>query len=106
MPGGSWRDNPQKRILFDNGAYTIKFGTAATKGDPKTMFNCIGKDKATRSIAIGNEVLEKLNKGQINLNLSFPLIRGLLHESDIESVIWKQIFAQIGGKKKFDESSS
>jgi hypothetical protein len=69
------------------------------------MFNAIGKDKATRSIVIGNEVLEKLNKGQINLNLTFPLIRGLLHESDIETIIWKQIFSQFG-KKKFDEQTS
>ena len=105
MKSGTWRDVPQKRILFDNGAYSIKYGTAATKGDPKTMFNAIGKDKATRSVVIGNDVLEKLTKGQINLSLTFPLIRGLLHDSDIENVIWKQIFNQIG-KKKFDESNS
>jgi hypothetical protein len=105
MSGTTWRDNPNKRILFDNGAYSIKYGTAATKGDPKTMFNAIGKDKATRSIYIGNEVLDKLNKGQINLNLTFPLIRGLLHESDIETIVWKSVFSQFG-KKKFDESTS
>ena len=74
----------------------IKYGTAGTKGDPKTMFNAIGKDRSTRSVFIGNEVLHKLNKGQVNLNLTFPLIRGLLHESDIESVIWKQIWGIMG----------
>lgn len=105
MPGGSWRDNPHKRILFDNGAYNIKFGTAATKGDPKTMFNCIGKNEATRSVIIGNEVLEKLNKGQVNLNLTFPFVRGLLCDIEIESIIWKQIFNTFG-KKKIEEKSS
>ena len=103
--GSTWRDNPNKRILFDNGAYNIKYGTVATEGDPKTMFNAIGKDKSTFSFFVGNEVLEKLNKGHTNLKISFPLVRGLLHDSDIESMVWKRIFSQLG-KKKLDEKSS
>jgi hypothetical protein len=105
MPGATWRDNLNKRVLLDNGAYMIKYGTAATKGDPRTMFNAIGRDKNTKSLYMGNEVLDRLNKGQINLSLTFPLVRGLLHESDIETIIWKEVFNQIY-KKKFDAGSS
>lgn len=119
MSGTDWRSNPQKCILFDNGAYNIKYGTGATEGDPSVMFNAIGKDKSTLSFFIGNEVLEKLNKGQTNLTLTFPLVRGLLHDSDIETLIWKKIMSSLGGsggkgkaaksskkKSKVDESSS
>ena len=105
MPGGTWRDNPEKIILFDNGAYNIKYGTASTNWVPDTMFNAIGKDRSTLSLFVGNDVLEKLNKGQTNLSLTFPLVRGLLHDSDIEAMIWKKIFSSFG-KKKFDEKSS
>ena len=107
MPGGTWRDNPEKCILLDNGAYNIKYGTSATEGDPKMMFNAIGKDRSTLSFFVGNEVLEKLNKGQTNLTLTFPLVRGLLHDSDIETMIWKKVMSTFGKKKKgIDEKTS
>ena len=73
----------------------------------RQCLTALENNEATRSVAIGNEVLEKLKKGQNNLNLTFPFVRGLLSDIEIESVIWKQIFNSYTKKKDIiDEKSS
>jgi len=98
----NWRDAPQKRILMDNGAYKIKFSTAADK-EPMLCFNGVGKDRKSKNVYIGQKLWDELEAGHPNISITHPIIRGLLHDSDLESLIWKQCFQRI---KKFDEKSS
>ena len=57
--GSTWRESPQKRIIMDNGAYEIKF-SSVNEMKPLTIYNAVGKDKKTRSVFIGNKLLEEL----------------------------------------------
>ena len=100
--GPTWRDSLSKRILLDNGAYEIKFSNAS-EIKPSTMFNAVGKDKKSRNVYSGNKLLEELENGHSNIQITYPIIRGLLHDSDLETVIWKQIFSKF---KKLEERTS
>lgn len=100
--GPTWRDSLNKRIILDNGAYQIKFSTV-NEAKPQTIFNAVGKDRKTRAVYFGNKLLEELENGHPNIQLTYPIIRGLLHDSDIETVIWKQIFSRF---KKLEERVS
>ena len=100
--GPTWRDSLNKRILLDNGAYTIKF-SSANEAKPQTIYNAVGKDKKTRTVYIGNKLLDEMENGHTNIQITYPLIRGLLQDSDIETVIWKQIFSRF---KKLEERAS
>lgn len=102
MVGQSWRDNLSKRIIVDNGAYMIKFSSAA-ENKPQTIYNAVGKDRKTRNMYVGNKLLEELENGHSNIQITYPLIRGLMQDSDIETVIWKQIFSRF---KKLEEKAS
>jgi actin-related protein len=102
MVGQSWRDNLSKRIVVDNGAYMIKFSSAA-ENKPQTIYNAVGKDRKTRNMYVGNKLLEELENGHSNIQITYPLIRGLMQDSDIETVIWKQIFSRF---KKLEEKAS
>jgi actin-related protein len=62
---------------MDNGAYMIKF-SSATENKPQTIFNAVGKDKKTRNMYIGNKLMEELENGHSNIQITYPLIRGLL----------------------------
>jgi actin-related protein 6 len=100
--GPTWRDNLGKRILLDNGAQIIKYSSAAeTKA--QTVYNAVGKDRKTRNVYLGNKLWEELENGHPNLQVTYPVIRGLLHDSDIETVIWKQVFSKF---KKLEERAS
>lgn len=100
--GPTWRDNMSKRIVLDNGAYMIKYSTAA-EGKPQIMYNAVGKDKKTRNVYVGNKLFEELENGHSNIQLTYPVIRGLLQDSDIETIIWKQVFTKF---KKLEERVS
>ena len=52
---------------------------------------------------VGNKLLEELENGHSNIQITYPLIRGLMQDSDIETVIWKQIFSRF---KKLEEKAS
>ncbi len=67
------------------------------------VYNAVGKDKKSRAFFIGNKLLEELENGHSNISVTYPLIRGLLHDSDIETVIWKQVFGRF---KKLEERNS
>jgi actin-related protein len=49
---------------------------------------------------VGNKLLEELDNGHANIQITYPIVRGLLQDSDIETVIWKQIFSRF---KKLEE---
>jgi len=60
----------------------------------------VGKDRKTRNVYVGNKLFEELDNGHTNMQITYPIIRGLLQDSDIETVIWKQIFSRF---KKLEE---
>jgi actin-related protein len=100
--GQTWRDNLSKRIVVDNGAYMIKFSSAA-ENKAQSIYNAVGKDRKTRNMYVGNKLMEELENGHSNIQITYPLIRGLMQDSDIETVIWKQIFSRF---KKLEEKAS
>ncbi|CDW72015.1 UNKNOWN [Stylonychia lemnae] len=100
--GPTWRDSLSKRIILDNGAYEIKY-SAASELKPQKIYNAVGKDKKTRAVYAGNKLFEELENGHSNMQITYPIIRGLLHDSDLETVIWKQIFSKF---KKMEERAS
>jgi actin-related protein len=102
LVGQTWRDNLSKRIVVDNGAYMIKFSSAA-ENKAQTIYNAVGKDRKTRNMYVGNKLMEELENGHSNIQITYPLIRGLMQDSDIETVIWKQIFSRF---KKLEEKAS
>lgn len=73
---------------MDNGAYMIKFSSAA-ENKVQTIYNAVGKDRKTRNMYVGNKLIEELENGHSNIQITYPLIRGLMQDSDIETVIWK-----------------
>jgi hypothetical protein len=64
--GQTWRDNLNKRILIDNGAYMIKY-SSAHDSKPQTMYNAVGKDKKTRNVYVGNKLFDELEAGHANI---------------------------------------
>jgi hypothetical protein len=58
----TWRDSLNRRVLLDNGAYTIK-SSLATETKPHSCLNAVGKDKKTRAVFVGNKLLEELENG-------------------------------------------
>ena len=60
--GPSWRESLNKRILLDNGAYTIKC-SLAHETKPTQFFNAVGRDKKNRGVLIGNKLFEELENG-------------------------------------------
>ena len=73
----TWRDNLNKRIILDNGDYMIKYSTA-NETKPLMMYNAVGKDKKTRNVYVGNKLFEELDNGHGNIQVTYPVIRGLL----------------------------
>ena len=41
-----------------------------------------------------------MEKGQTSVVIQFPQAWGLLHDSDAETIVWKQVFSQIKKLKK------
>ena len=83
---GDWRTNPRKRILIDMGASELRISTALdTK--PLIVLNAIGIQKKTGQVYIGNDLKKALNLGTDNLTITRPIIRGLLHDSTLLSLI-------------------
>ena len=90
--GSTWRDSLSKRLLLDNGAYLIKYSNASSPDPkPQLMYNAVGKDKKGKGsqVYIGNKLWDELEGGRSGVQVTYPVIRGLLHDSDIETVIWK-----------------
>ncbi len=75
--GPTWRDNLSRRIIVDNGAYMIKY-SSASESKPSTIYNAVGKDRRTRNMYVGNKLLEELDNGHANLQVTYPIVRGLL----------------------------
>ena len=80
----------------------IKFSSASEQ-KPQTIYNAVGKDRKTRNMYVGNKLWEELENGHSNIQVTYPIIRGLLQDSDIETVIWKKIFSRF---KKLEERAS
>lgn len=92
----------QNTFLVDNGAYMIK-ASLAGQIDPHIHFNGIIKDRTGRSkTLVGNEAFKAMHDGTFNsrlMQIVHPQVRGLLQDSDIQSLIWKNVFSSLLSSK-------
>lgn len=99
--GQMWRENSAARVLLDCGAYEFKC-SLATEQKPHQVFNAVGRNKKTGKVYLGNKLREELDKGSQYLQVTHPMVRGLLQDSNLQTILWKQEFSKSFGKK-FDE---
>ena len=59
----AWRDNSQKRVLLDCGAYELKYSLGHSESKPIIAFNAAGRNKKTGKVYLTNKVREELDKG-------------------------------------------
>lgn len=74
---GNWQESSAKRVLLDCGAYELKY-SLATESKPHIVYNAAGRNKKTGKVYLGNKLREELDKGAQNLQITHPMIRGLL----------------------------
>ncbi len=99
----SWEDSKQRRICIDCGAQTLRIGLATDKQNPQCVLNAVGNTKrGGQKQLVGNKILDEYEKGN-QVVLGQPMARGLLHDSDLQEIIWQDQFQKI---KKFDASIS
>ncbi len=55
----------------------------------------VAKDKHSKAIYVGDQIENRAEHRR--LEFVYPMIRGLLHDSDLQEMLWKQSFAQLGG---------
>lgn len=87
VSAGTWRDSPHRRILLDNGAGTIKYSLGGAE-EPHSMTNAVGQNKRTGKVYFGNKLVDELDKGTAHIQVTNPVVRGLLHDSDLETQLW------------------
>ena len=75
--GATWHDSTSKRVILDNGAYELKCSLASAQ-EPHEVYNAVGKSKKTGKIYLGNKLRDELDKGAQNIQVTHPMIRGLL----------------------------
>ena len=103
--GAEWVSQANRRVIIDNGAGKIKC-SLASDSKPHEAMSAVGRNKKTQKLYIANKLRDELDRGsRHNIAITNPIVRGLWHDTDMLSVIWKQEFTKIGGKK-FDESES
>jgi actin-like ATPase involved in cell morphogenesis len=78
---------------MDNGAGIIKY-SLATANEPSLMVNAVGQNKRTGKVYVGNKLKDELERGTPHIHVVNPLIRGLLHDSDLETQIWNQCISK------------
>ena len=60
---GNWRENGNRRVLLDCGAYEMKYSLGSSEGKPTVAFNAAGRSKKTGKVYLGNKLREELEKG-------------------------------------------
>ena len=60
-------------------------------------FNGIVRDKAKNTLHYCNKALDLMHEGFETRTMSVvhPQVRGLLQDSDLQSMIWKNVFSQV-----------
>lgn len=97
----TWQTNPEKIILFDNGAYEIKHNTAGNVKYKKFQ-NAKFFEKANNASSLTSSVPFFINDisqdfpleniSSLGRNYLRPLSRGLLSDIDLQLDIWEKIF--------------
>ena len=91
---------PDRTLIIDNGAYTIKAGFATewpSQNDCYVVPNCIARDRGKR-IWVGSQ-LEKCNDfGEIAFRR--PVEKGYLVNWEAEKVVWDNTFLEGGTNLK------
>jgi hypothetical protein len=94
----SWRNNPEKIIFFDNGAYEIKHSTAGSK-KYKRFHNCKFFERQNNQINnTAPYFIEDIhadfpieNISSLGRSFNRPLAKGLLYDVDFQCDIWEKI---------------
>ena len=92
------RTRPDKTLVIDNGAYTIKAGYASSEPkfeDCETVPNCIARDREKRTW-IGSQLGKCKDFGEIVFRR--PVERGYLVNWEAEKAIWDTTFFDKGAK--------
>ena len=78
--------------------------STANEKQPTIVLNAVGqlKSKIKQKTLLGNRISDELEKGNLVLT-EHPVVRGLLQDSDMQALLWKEGFAKF---KKFDASQS
>ena len=88
-----WHTLPSRVVLLDNGAYQLK-SSLQTDSSPNIHLNAVIRDKHSRSVHISNRALEDGLNNSRQSKIVHPQVRGLLQDSDIQSVIWRECFGK------------
>jgi actin-related protein 6 len=96
----TWHSNPNKIILFDNGAYEIKHSTVNSisfnKFQNAKFFEKTSSSSLTSSAPFFIKDIKKNfpleNISNLSRNYLRPLSRGLLNDIDLQLDIWEKIF--------------
>ena len=104
MPARQSKNNerplPDRTLVVDNGAYTIKAGYASTDpkfGECEIIPNCIAKDREKR-IWIGGQLEKCKDFGEIVFRR--PVEKGYLVNWEAEKAIWDATFLERGASLK------
>ena len=99
----TWRDNPAKILLLDNGAFEIKHASANSKKYNKFQ-NAKFFERTSNSVSLNSsapffiqDIQKDFNMENISTlgrNFLRPLSRGLLNDIDLQLDIWEKIFQQ------------
>lgn len=100
------------RFLLDNGAYMIKasLGGPLEGADSVSFFNAVLKDKhgpKSSNIVIGNQALADILEGRFNpryQQIVHPQIRGILQDSNLQSLIWSDAVQDLLNKTQAGKS--
>lgn len=91
---------PEKTLVVDNGAFTIKAGYVGISGQPndcQVIPNCLARDREKR-VWVGSQLENCKDFGEIVYRR--PVEKGYLVNWEAEKAIWEQSFFDKGSKLK------
>ncbi|KMQ81927.1 actin family protein, partial [Lasius niger] len=83
--------HPQKTLVLDNGAYTLKAGLVrgGAVDEPVIVPNCIARDRA-RKIYVGSDLEKCRDHGEIQFRR--PVEKGFIVNWEAQKEIWDHEF--------------
>ena len=97
---------PQKTLVVDNGAYTIKAGFVShppRADDCRVIPNCIARDRS-KKVWIGAQLEKCVDYGEISMRR--PVEKGFLVNWELEKSIWDSTFLDEGAMIRASGKSS
>ncbi|KAH8598895.1 actin family [Bisporella sp. PMI_857] len=96
---------PNKTLILDNGAYTIKagFSSPSATSEPKIIPNCIARDR-DRKIYTGSDLEKCKDFGEINFRR--PVEKGYIVNWEAQKEIWEHEFFEDKSPLKCDPAET